>query len=436
MQRLSPLHAVVLIGNLLLACTPARADTVVLKNGNELEGILIEETDSTYRIRVPVGEVTWPKANVLKVVRDTPDQNRLIEQSWRERATTRLSHLATVAAVPLTGPSEGLPPASKGKGPSAKAPAAPLTGAFERARQIADSREETRERVTEERERSANERATRALLERLARDLSPAATFFLKEEGRLSATSQNFIFFYANPESAQRLAVRAEYVFEKVRYDLGAEDLLRPSRRARVVIVENEENWKGWKARASFPHADAFSIPASGEIFILRAGDAQMEQAFAHETAHWVLRMYADKSLSKNTVTPLWLDEGLANYEGAYFSDPAILKQARKSGRFIQLAVLLGLVRYPRDAQHLDLFYAEASSLTEFILTRFGRTAYRGVVDRVLHSGAGYAASGAKDIPAPTAREGFELVIRATGLAKHFPTFDALERAWLESIGT
>lgn len=403
-----------------LSALPARADTIIFKNGNQIEGILVEETDSTYRIKIRLGEVTWPKSGILKVERDSAEQNQLIEEAWRERAGAAPT---TVTARPV-GKARREPEAE----PAAAKPQS-------KAQEIAAAREDTRKQVTEERATSANERATRSVIDRLRPSLSQAALFFLEEEARLSSTSQNFLFFYAEPRAADRLATRAEYFFEKILYDLGAEDTIRPASRARVFLVKNEENWKAWRARAGVLHAQAFSIPQANEIFILKAEDERMEKAFAHEAAHWALRAYADKTYAKGAVIPLWLNEGFANYEGAYFPDPGLLKLARKAGKLMALSTLLGTVNYPEDAQQLDIFYAEASSVTEFILTRYGREAFRSVVDRVLHSGSAFAASRAANIPEPEARSAFELVIRSSALAKQYPNFDSFERAWLESIG-
>ncbi len=402
----------------MLSVVPASADTVVFKNGNQMEGILVEETETTYRVKVHLGEVTWPKSGILKVERDSPEQNLLIEQAWQERAASRATQAATVKARPV---GEAGPQAAALRPKSA-------------AQQIAEAREETRKQVTVERATSANERATRALVDRLRPSLSPAATFFL-DEAKLSSTSQNFLFLYADPHAADRLSTRAEYFFEKILYDLGAEDTIRPDTRARVFIVKNAENWKAWRARAQILHAQAFAVPGANEIFILKAEDERMEKAFAHEAAHWALRAYADKTYAKGAVIPLWLNEGFANYAGAYFSDSGTLALARKAGKLIPLSTLLGWVDYPKDVQQLDLFYAQASSLTEFILTRYGRESYRSVVDRVLHSGSGFAASRARNIPEPEARAAFELAIRNSALAKLYPNFDSFERAWLESIG-
>lgn len=65
----------------LLAHQPLAADTVFLKSGKKIEGQIIEEGE-TVRVRLPAGEVAFPKRDVLRVERSAT-KRRLYEEKAR-----------------------------------------------------------------------------------------------------------------------------------------------------------------------------------------------------------------------------------------------------------------------------------------------------------------------------------------------------------------
>jgi clan AA aspartic protease (TIGR02281 family) len=70
---------------LLLAAAVARADTVYLRNGNQMEGVVTAETKSTLTVDFGYGTTDLDKADVLKVVRTRrPDEQKEITRRHYE----------------------------------------------------------------------------------------------------------------------------------------------------------------------------------------------------------------------------------------------------------------------------------------------------------------------------------------------------------------
>ncbi len=56
----------------LLVCVSALADTIELKNGDKIDGKILEETDKAVRIKTPYGILRIPREKIAKVVKDAP----------------------------------------------------------------------------------------------------------------------------------------------------------------------------------------------------------------------------------------------------------------------------------------------------------------------------------------------------------------------------
>jgi len=65
--------SVVAAASLLMFCIPipraARADIVHLKNGRAMEGMILEESPEQVLLRLPFGEIGFPRASVLRIDR-------------------------------------------------------------------------------------------------------------------------------------------------------------------------------------------------------------------------------------------------------------------------------------------------------------------------------------------------------------------------------
>lgn len=78
----SPRFAII-CGCLLAWAAPLLADTLVLKNGRSLEGIISRETDTHISLELGVGSVTMARNTISTVTRASEQENRQIRTGWK-----------------------------------------------------------------------------------------------------------------------------------------------------------------------------------------------------------------------------------------------------------------------------------------------------------------------------------------------------------------
>ena len=68
---------------LLLACSRARADTIYMKSGNEIEGVVVSENASSMVVDIGYGTVNLEKADILRIRRATKAQREAARNEAR-----------------------------------------------------------------------------------------------------------------------------------------------------------------------------------------------------------------------------------------------------------------------------------------------------------------------------------------------------------------
>lgn len=104
---------------------------------------------------------------------------------------------------------------------------------------------------------------------------------------------------------------------------------------------------------------------------------AQLKAVLYHEYSHVVVR-----SLTKGKFAPTWLNEGIAEYEGARFAERSMkeLTRAAKEGKLIPIKRLEGGFSGLSDKES-SLAYLQSYSLTKYIIDRFGFHAVRDILE-------------------------------------------------------
>lgn len=64
---------------------PARADTIFLKNGNELEGIVQRESRAEVVLDLGFGTMSLQKSDIARIKRSSPKQRRILQQEQRRK---------------------------------------------------------------------------------------------------------------------------------------------------------------------------------------------------------------------------------------------------------------------------------------------------------------------------------------------------------------
>jgi hypothetical protein len=150
-----------------------------------------------------------------------------------------------------------------------------------------------------------------------------------------------------------------------------------------VFVVETTDKWKEFLKSIGF-NADLVGgfVPNYGEaeMFLCALSDGYLALTFPHELTHLIFRELAGKK-----TIPLWLNEGLANYEANVTSiSNELLTKNIKQGTHILLGDLLRIASYPEGKNARELFYAQSEKLVEFLITQCGREKFRKFCDFIL----------------------------------------------------
>ena len=108
------------------------------------------------------------------------------------------------------------------------------------------------------------------------------------------------------------------------------------------------------------------------EIFLCSLSIPYLSVVFSHELTHLIFSDFAS-----GRYIPLWLNEGLANYEsGTIGYANELLERKLKEGGFIPIDKLSQFRTYPGGEEEMSLFYAESEKLVEFLITQHGRSSF------------------------------------------------------------
>jgi len=358
------LQEVVLVFVLLFCATSVLADTVYLKNGNKVTGIITKETDKSVEIKInPGAKVAFSKEDVKNIERDSEESHTRLEEGWEiERNKSEVKDI-TKDVFEEEQVKKGL----------VKYEGKWVTPEEKERSQAAGLAKDADKGFTEERFSIKDDKSARS---DIAKKLLAKGNWFLRD-------SEHFSIFYRDINQAKIVGDKAEYYFEKIVYDLGYEKELKWDKKCQVFIVENIEKWKAFLKSIGFnPDLVGSFVPNYGEkeMFLCAISEPYLALTFPHELTHLIFRDIAGKS-----VIPLWLNEGLANYEASVTSiSNDLLTKSIKQGTHILLGDLLRMANYPEGKEARELFYAQSEKLVEFLITKYGRTKFRKFCDLIL----------------------------------------------------
>jgi len=350
---------------LTFRASPLFADAVILKNGNKVEGVVTKETETSIEIQINVGaKVTFSKDDVERVERDAGEKNTKLQESWKtEKAKAEVDDI-TKNTFEEDQAARGL----------VKYEGRWITPEEKERLQIANL---VRDGGQEAEGKKFSYKDDRSARSDFAKKLLSKGNWLLKE-------SKNFSVFYRDASQAKAVSDKAEYYFEKIAYDLGYENDLKWGKKCQVFIVESVDKWKVFLKEIGLnPDLVGGFVPdyKNKEMFLCAMPEGYLAVTFPHELTHLILRDVA----GKNTTIPLWLNEGLANYEAnvTSVSNELLIKKI-KAGSHILLGDLLRIASYPEGREMRELFYAQSEKLVEFLITKYGRKKFRKFCELIL----------------------------------------------------
>lgn len=346
---------------LLFATGEVYADRIFLKNGSKVSGIITNETEKTIEITMNVGaKVTFSRDDIQSIERDSEETHARMKEAWKiEKAKAEVQEI-TKGTFEEDQINKGL----------VKHEGRWVTPEEKERLQAANLAKDIDKPGNERRFSSKEDKMVRS---GFAKKLIAKGNWFLRE-------SEHFSIFYRDTSIAKIISDKAEYYFEKISYDLGCDKELKWDKKCQVFVVESVDKWKDFLKDSGF-NSDLVGgfVPnyAEKEMFLCNLSETYLALTFPHELTHLILKDIA----GKNTI-PLWLNEGLANYEASITSiSNEFLVKSIKEGKHILLGDILHMTNYPEGKEARELFYAQSEKMTEFLITQYGREKFRKFCD-------------------------------------------------------
>lgn len=331
----------------------AEADIICLRNGNIIEGIIVQDTDEILELEVFLGaKITFAKQDIAYLKKWDEEKNEALREEWRKDREEREKAELTRQEFESGQREKGL---VKYKGKWITKPEKDKLKTREYVDEVLKAKVDRGEIVeSEHRERT---------------DIS--RTLLAKGNWRHRQT-EHFIIYYEDIMQSKIVAGRAEYYYEKIAYDLDYEKTIYWPQKCEVFIIPSEEKWEEYMGEFTqgFDYIGGF-VPSTGEkeIYLCALSLPYLSVTFPHELTHLIFAEF-----SKAESIPLWLNEGLAIYESGLigYADE-LLRNKVKAAEHIPLKEVMQMESYPETRKKMELFYAQAQKSVEFLITQHGR---------------------------------------------------------------
>ncbi|MHB0857011.1 MAG: peptidase MA family metallohydrolase [Anaerolineae bacterium] len=188
------------------------------------------------------------------------------------------------------------------------------------------------------------------------------------QDWQLLAGERVDLFWYGRAQAvAERVAERAESVISVLEDITG----VPMAQRVRVYLYNSQRDMAPALSLRSEGYDDrvmTLGVAVDEVTLLLLGSHRDVEGVVAHELSHIVVGHDTQNPYSD---LPRWLDEGLAMYAEGDLSEQhrAILEQAVAADALLSVR---SMTSYSGRAEEVDLFYAEAYSIVDYMRTEFG----------------------------------------------------------------
>ncbi len=331
----------------------AGADLICLKNGNIIEGIIVQNTVKILELEVFLGaKITFSKQDIAYLKKWEKEKNQELRKKWLEDRKAREEAELARQKFEVEQKAKGL---VKHRGKWVELSEKDKLQTREFINQV------LREKV----DRGEIVKSGRRQRSEIARSLLAKGSWQYRQ-------TEHFIVYYEDLIQSKIVADRAEYYYEKIAYDLDYNKIIYWPQKCEVFIVPDEEKWEEYMGEhvERFDHIGGF-VPRTGEkeIFLCTLSLPYLSVTFPHELTHLIFAEFA-----KDEEIPLWLNEGLAIYESGLigYADE-MLREEVKEAKHIPLREMVEMKDYPKTKEEMQLYYAQAEKTVEFLITQHGR---------------------------------------------------------------
>ncbi|MDD5132062.1 MAG: peptidase MA family metallohydrolase [bacterium] len=187
-----------------------------------------------------------------------------------------------------------------------------------------------------------------------------------------SAETENFKIYAHTEEVCASIAEGIESTYQKIIEDLRYE--IKPAKKIKIYIFKDKEEYQN-KIRQ--PMWSVGRVIYNKNSFYSYEG-VNLAGLIPHEITHLLLYNFMDRQYEP--VSMRWLSEGLAMYEESKIVQSSLvsilrgkLELLKKGRQFSMQDLLLAEVLKTRQADLINLWYAQSFSMVEFMITQLGK---------------------------------------------------------------
>jgi len=198
--------------------------------------------------------------------------------------------------------------------------------------------------------------------------------------------TEHFVLHYNHKMFAAKVARMGEQFYDAISADLPSlEDRISPAR-SHIFIFRKHKDWKQLVQQTPGVDSWAASFVSGQTMYLQEVGKTTSKKMklLAHEMTHLVFNRFLTVRL------PLWLNEGLAEYYGAFAYRAAKgMGQSKRNTfrplrKWMPLPLLLQSTSYPMDPSEVTAFYTTSQYVVGFLLIKLPREKWDVFFGRVL----------------------------------------------------
>jgi hypothetical protein len=195
----------------------------------------------------------------------------------------------------------------------------------------------------------------------------------LAQDSWLVSKSTHFNIFYktASEETVDELSRKAEGYYDSIGEQFGFNrfNFWTWDNRARIYLFDSQEEYMKATQSSGWSGGQVQIGSKLIQSYIGAPGFAQ--DVLPHELAHII---FIEMVGTHNPAVPIWLQEGVATYQQ---KDIRLIKgdlgQIIRNGRYLGVNALNNFQLDQADEEQVRLFYAEAYSLVNYLISSFGK---------------------------------------------------------------
>ena len=183
----------------------------------------------------------------------------------------------------------------------------------------------------------------------------------------------HFIVYYVQDEvSAKKVVRKAEYCYNKIASDLGYSrysNFWQWDNRVKIYLHTSVEDFQKATGQPVWSHGMASYLDKT--IHSFEANEQFLNAILPHEIAHLIFRDF----VGLEGQVPLWMDEGVAQWEEADKRDSAkkFVRELVSRENVFSIRFLTSMdIRKETNEKKVHLFYIQAVSLVDFLITKYG----------------------------------------------------------------